>query len=55
MVRALQYKAQRAEQVSTVTLRMEGILGRSPVLLECLNLVARSACSDVNILDHGRN
>jgi len=50
--RALQYRREKQEVArsrKTVPLKREGIIGNSPVLSKCLELVAQGAASDANV------
>ncbi len=48
-IRALQYRAEKHEGKPAVVLRTEGIVGTSPPIKECLNLVAQAAENDANV------
>jgi two-component system NtrC family response regulator len=45
-LRALQYREEKKTKKETVALRREGIVGNSPALRHCLDLLARSAGSE---------
>lgn len=53
LVRALQYREEREKNSSKVALRSEGIVGRSPLMESCLDLVAQAANSEANVLITG--
>jgi two-component system NtrC family response regulator len=51
--RALQYREEKKNNVCTVTLKREGIIGQSPKIQACLELVARASAGTANILITG--
>ena len=54
--RALQYREQKLasrQGVSVVSLKRDGIIGNSPRLTACLDMVAQAAASDANVLVTG--
>ena len=53
LVRALQYRNEKADRKPPVTLKREGIVGISPQLETCLDLLAQIANSKVNVLITG--
>ncbi len=53
LTRALQYREERKAHRSTVALKREGIIGSSPKLLSCLDLMAQAADSDASVLISG--
>ncbi len=53
LVRALQYREEKKKRKQTTVLKREGIIGTSPQLEACLDLVARAANSDSNVLITG--
>ena len=53
LVRALQYREEKALRKPPVALRQEGIIGNSPQMKSCLNLVAQAAHSDASVLITG--
>jgi len=53
LVRALQYHEEKAGKKQPVVLKSEGIVGSSPQLETCLDLLAQIANSNVNILITG--
>ncbi|MCP4690015.1 MAG: sigma-54-dependent Fis family transcriptional regulator [Desulfobacterales bacterium] len=50
---ALQYRREKQTSQPTISLKREGIIGKSPALEACLDLVARSAGGVANILISG--
>ncbi|MBW2107683.1 MAG: sigma-54-dependent Fis family transcriptional regulator [Deltaproteobacteria bacterium] len=50
LVRALQYRDQKESVRKMVTLKREKIIGNSPAIMACINMVARAAESDANVL-----
>ena len=53
LVRALQYREEKSRRKPKVALRSEGIVGSSPRIEFCLDLVAQAANSDANVLING--
>ncbi|MBP7526548.1 MAG: sigma-54-dependent Fis family transcriptional regulator [Syntrophorhabdaceae bacterium] len=53
LLRALQYRKEKGHQTPPAALRTEGIIGRSPVIGACLNLVAKAAHGEANVLITG--
>jgi two-component system, NtrC family, response regulator len=51
--RALQYREEKLASATKTILKSEGIIGKSPAIRACLNMVARSADSNANILIAG--
>jgi two-component system NtrC family response regulator len=51
--RALQYRREKKFCQQPVTIKREGIIGESPAIIACLDLVARAANSKANILITG--
>jgi two-component system NtrC family response regulator len=51
--RALQYRREKKVCQPTVTIKREGIIGESPAIVACLDLLARAANSKANILITG--
>lgn len=51
--RALQYRREKSASPPLVNLKRDGIVGESPEIMECLDLVARAANSNANILVAG--
>lgn len=52
-IRALQYREERASRKPPVALKLEGIIGDSPQIKACFNLVAQAAQSDASVLITG--
>lgn len=53
LVRALQYRAVKQNRQPVAAVRRDGIIGDSPVMKDCIDLLARAATSDVNVLITG--
>jgi len=53
VIRALQYREEKNSARSTLILKREGIIGESPLLKDCLKLVAEASLSDINVLITG--
>ncbi|MDY6880726.1 MAG: sigma-54 dependent transcriptional regulator [Desulfatiglans sp.] len=53
LVRALQYREERQGETLNVVLKREAIVGNSPLLKSCLDLVAQAANTDANVLITG--
>ena len=53
LVRALQYREEKKASKPAIFLKREGIVGNSPKLKRCLDLVAQVATSDANVLITG--
>ncbi len=53
LLRALQYRTEKGHQKTPAALKTEGIIGRSPLIGACLNLVAKAAHGDANVLIAG--
>lgn len=53
LVRVLQYREEKTRPKSTVSLKREGIIGHSPGINACLDLVAQAAQSRANVLITG--
>jgi two-component system NtrC family response regulator len=53
LLRALEYRKEKGHQKVTVAARMDGIIGKSPMIHACLNLVARAAHGEANVLVTG--
>jgi two-component system NtrC family response regulator len=53
LTRALQYREEKKASKATLTLRREGIVGNSPKMKTCLDLLAHVANSDANVLVTG--
>ncbi len=53
LIRALQYREKKEARSKAIALKQEGIIGSSPRMKECFNLIAQAADSEVNILITG--
>jgi two-component system, NtrC family, response regulator len=53
LLRALQYREEKLKGKSTVSLKLEGIIGSSPKMKACYELVSQGAVADVNVLITG--
>ncbi|MEW5722661.1 MAG: sigma-54 dependent transcriptional regulator [Thermodesulfobacteriota bacterium] len=53
LVRALQYRGEKTGDKPPVALKRDGIIGHSPQIMACLDLVAQAAHSPVNLLITG--
>jgi two-component system NtrC family response regulator len=53
LTRALQYREEKKASKASLTLRREGIVGNSPKMKACLDLLAHVANSDANVLVTG--
>jgi len=53
LARALQYRQERQLKKAPTALRLEGIVGRSPKMRACLDLLAQAANSDASVLITG--
>ena len=53
LVRALQYREAKKKEIAPSILKREGIIGSSAAMEACMELVARAAASDANILITG--
>ena len=53
IIRALEYRAEKKSGASTMVLKRKGIIGSSPKINSCLELLAQSAGSNVNVLISG--
>lgn len=53
LVRALQYREEKKARKSAVVLNREGIVGNSPSMRVCIDMVAQAANSDANVLITG--
>lgn len=53
LTRAMQYREEKMAARSPLILKREGIIGESPQIKACLNLVAQAALSDINVLITG--
>ncbi len=53
VVRALQYRVEKAAVQAPVALKREEIIGNSPPMKACLDLLARAAAAQINVLIDG--
>lgn len=53
LVRALQYRREKQVKKPPVALKLEGIIGKSPQMRLCYDLVAQAASNDANVLIYG--
>ncbi len=53
LTRALQYRQEKQAQARPVALKTAGIVGTSPALRDCIDLLAQAATSDINVLISG--
>ena len=53
LIRALQYREEKLKEKSPVSLKLEGIIGKSPKMKACYDLVSQAATADVNVLITG--
>lgn len=53
LMRALQYREQKKEKKPPVLLKRGGIIGRSPAMKTCLDLLAQAAASEASLLITG--
>jgi two-component system NtrC family response regulator len=53
LLRALQYRKEKGYQGLPAALKMDGIIGKSPLVGACLNLVAKAAQGEANVLITG--
>jgi two-component system NtrC family response regulator len=53
--RALQYRAERQSKARPTALKLEGIVGSSPKMRACIELLAQAAGSDANVLVTGES
>jgi len=51
--RALQYRTERQAKARPTALKLEGIVGSSPQMKTCIELLAQAAASDANVLVSG--
>jgi two-component system NtrC family response regulator len=51
--RALQYRKERQSKARPTALKLEGIVGSSPAMRACVELLAQAAASDANVLITG--
>lgn len=50
LTRALQYRQKKLSRMAPVALKREGIIGNSPKMKACFDLMAQAAVSDANVL-----
>ncbi len=50
LVRALQYRKAKQEEKPPMILKLDGIVGHSPRMKVCIDLLAKAACSSANVL-----
>ena len=53
LLRALQYREEKLKGKSPVSLKLEGIIGSSPKMKACYDLISQAAVADVNVLITG--
>lgn len=53
LLRAIQYRREKGHQKPLSALRTDGIIGRSPLITSCLNMVAKAAQGEANVLITG--
>ncbi|MEN6320965.1 MAG: sigma-54 dependent transcriptional regulator [Syntrophaceae bacterium] len=53
LVRALQYREAKKQKKTPLILKREGIVGGSPIMGTCMELIAKAAASDANVLITG--
>jgi len=53
LVRALQYRKETRHKTPNVALKLEGIVGKSPPMLACYDLLAQAANSEASVLIFG--
>jgi len=53
LTRALQYRQEKQTHGRLVALKLEGIVGTSPPLRDCIDLLAQAAAGDINVLITG--
>ncbi len=53
LVRALQYRQEKRIKQPPVALKLAGIVGKSPQMRSCYDMVAQAAVSDANVLIYG--
>jgi two-component system NtrC family response regulator len=53
LVRALQYREAKKQKRTPLVLKREGIVGGSPIMGTCMELIAKAAASDANVLITG--
>lgn len=53
LIRVLQYRAEKTTEKPTVVLKQEGIIGNSPQMRRCIDLVAKAVHTDIAVLITG--
>ncbi|MFZ5452538.1 MAG: sigma-54-dependent transcriptional regulator [Thermodesulfobacteriota bacterium] len=53
LTRALEYRKEKKANKPTVALKLGGIVGGSPLMRDCLDLLAQAAAGDINVLITG--
>ncbi len=53
LVRALQYREEKRVWARSVVIKREGIIGQSPKMKACIDLLAKAAASEANVLIFG--
>ncbi len=53
LLRALQYREEKKAKKSALALNREGIIGQSPAIIDCFEVLSRAADGDMNILIQG--
>ncbi len=53
LLRALEYRAERKQGNASTVLKRSGIIGDSPKITSCLEILAQAATSDANVLING--
>ena len=53
LIRALQYRSERSPSDPKAALKLEGIIGQSPEMMQCVEFVARASFADANVLITG--
>lgn len=53
LLRALQYREEKRARKSALALNREGIIGQSPAIITCFEILSRAAESDINVLIQG--
>jgi two-component system NtrC family response regulator len=53
LLRALEYRAERKQGNASTVLKRSGIIGDSPKITSCLEILAQAASSDANVLING--
>lgn len=53
LIRALQYRKERNGKNSRIALRREGIIGHSPEMMQCIDMIAQASMTEANVLVTG--